>query len=153
MKWSVTAGAYGGGPLPCDSAASGIYVDSSTGQLQVFCNAATGPNASETIANVTLADFHGAGTYTFQGSTDFSQSALSFDLDDYTWTAVPGSTGIPATTCSVTIDAPAAPQPGDAVSGSFHCDAILGFVIHGDGGYQAQPSISADGTFQGLDTL
>ena len=153
LQWSVTTGTYGNGPLPCDSQQSGIYLDPGTSQLNVFCNQATGPNASTTVANITLAAFHGADTYTFQGSTDFSQSMLSFDLDNYSWTAVPASTGISATTCSVTIDAPAAPQRGDAVSGSFHCDAILGFVIEGDGGYHPQPAISVDGTFQGFDTL
>lgn len=152
LQFSVTTSTEGGEVFPCDSAASGITT-AMNGALSVFCNKSLGPSSSETVAEITIASFHGPDTYTFQGSNDTFASSVQFTMNSWMWNSVPASAGISATSCSVTVSSPASPQRGDAVSGTFHCDAMLGGAVGGDGGYQGQKTTSVDGTFSGFDSF
>jgi hypothetical protein len=152
LQFSVTTSSQGGETFPCDSAASGITTVVN-GSLSVFCDRSLGPSSAETVAEVTLQNFHGPDTYTFQGSNDAFASSVQFTMNGWMWSSVPASAGISATSCSVTVTSPASPQRGDAVSGTLHCDAMLGLAVGGDGGYQGQRTTSVDGTFSGFDTL
>ncbi len=152
MQFSVTTSSQGGETFPCDSAASGITTVMN-GSLRVFCNQSLGQNSSETIAGVIIQNFHGPDTYAFQGSNDPQASSVAFTMNGWMYNSVPAASGITATSCSVTVASPASPQRGDSVSGTFHCDALLGGAVGGDGGYQGQRVISADGAFSGFDTL
>ena len=152
FHFAVTTTTQGSATLTCDNAPSGIALMG--GSLQAFCDHdEVGTNGATTIGQVDIAGFHGADTYTFEGSNDPLAGSVSFDLNGYSFSSVPASPGITATSCSVTITSPDAPQRGDAISGTFHCDDLLGFLIVGDGGYHAQPTTSVDGTFDGAETL
>ena len=151
LQFSVTTSDQGSETFPCDSAASGIttQLDAS---LSVFCDVSTGPNASQTIAEITVQGFHGPDAYAFEGSNAAFASSVQLTMNGWLWSSVPASAGIAASSCTVTVTSPGAPQCGDAVSGTFHCDAMLGSAVGGDGGYQPQKTTSIDGTFSGLDS-
>lgn len=149
LQFSVTTSDQGGETFPCDSAASGITTQLGNA-LTVFCDVSTGANASQTLAEITLQDFHGPDAYAFQGSNADFASSVQFTMNDWLWESVPASTGIAASSCTVTVTSPASPQRGDAISGTFHCDAMLGSAVGGDGGYQPQKTTSVDGTFSGF---
>ena len=117
------------------------------GNLDVSCNTSTGPNASTTIGVVIVPAFHGSDTYTFSGSTDPTGGSVQFELGGYLYDT--STSGQPAATCTIDVTGPAAPQKGDAVAGTFHCDGVTGIPDHGG----TQVTTSVDGKFDGAMTL
>jgi hypothetical protein len=89
----------------------------------------------QTRAAVTINSFHGTDTYVLKG---LDVGGVQFiDVDDVEFTsAVSEDPGSPTTACTIQAQGPSAPKKGDQVSGTFHCDNVLGGQLHGDGAYR-----------------
>jgi len=149
FHYSVNTTSYGSSQLACDAAASSVF--SLNGQLIASCNQTTGTNSSKTLGVVGVANFNGSNTYTFTGSATADNGTVQFDLAGYNFdSSVTVSAGQTAPTCSVTITAPSAsPNKNDPISGTFHCDNLVGIPYAGG----TQVTTSVDGSFDGVESI
>jgi hypothetical protein len=150
LHFTVRTGTGDSTAYPCSSG-SGVATKGTPTGLMIACGETNASGATVSDAIIGLAGYHGAGTYTFTGSTDTGASFVQLTLDNYDFVTSVGATpGEPQPSCSVQItSAPATLSIGDEVSGSFHCDNIVGLVITGDGSYNAPVFTTADGEFDG----
>ncbi|MBK6694102.1 MAG: hypothetical protein IPG50_18135 [Myxococcales bacterium] len=109
--------------------------------LNVSCGA-----GQETYAAIVIRAYHGPGTYTLTSSDDGTVQFV--DVESVLFGIPKRQPGVPATKCAAEIKGPASPARGDVISGTFHCDNLMGNRLYGDGGYQPPVYRAVDGSFE-----
>jgi hypothetical protein len=131
----------------------GISLDH--GALFVECDFG---DARAESALLEVSGYHGSGMYPFtcdnpSPSQQCDANAVGgnevwLPMGDYTMAAWPASPGVPASSCTFTIQGSSSLSRGNPVSGTFHCDPIA--LVVGGSSLDASPlPTSVDGQFQG----
>jgi hypothetical protein len=149
LHFTVRTGTGGSTSYPCASG-SGAMTQGVPSGFMISCQETNASGEYVTDAVLALAGYHGTGTYPFTGSVTSGASAVQFTLDNYDYlTSVGATPGEPTPSCTVQITSGSAtPALGDPVSGTFHCDVIVGSVV-GDAAYYPPVFTTADGEFDG----
>jgi hypothetical protein len=135
--------------FPCSADSSGATVLDGTLQIACDTDAPGATNSATTVAGIFIPSFHGSDTYALEQAGADQSPIIEFTTDNVAYGAIVAAPGYAATTCSIQVTANATPKQGDAASGKFHCDNVVGNVVVGDGGYHASQITSVDGTFSG----
>jgi hypothetical protein len=149
FSFSVSTADFGSMNYACSSDSSSVTTLNGFLASCDMDETVSGSSEQMTETVIQIAGYHGSDTYAFQGSDGMTASFVQFDLANHIFRSSPASPGIPGTTCSVVLTGPPKLSAGDQVSGTFHCDNIVGFVISGDAGYYPPSTTSADGQFAG----
>jgi hypothetical protein len=123
---------------PCS--AGGVVLDEVTTpgavDMRVACyfDTAESPAGANTrFPWLSVRNYHGSDVYVFQCDGAYADTTCSqdgrvgagFPLGSYDLVVWPVGPGSPAASCTVTVDGPSMPVPGDRVSGNFACYPIL----------------------------
>ncbi len=157
LQFNVAVGGGASTALSCDSG-SGVVTQGVPSGFMISCQQKDASGADVTNAVLALSGYHGTGTYSFTGSTASGASSVQFTLGNYGYdTSVSATPGDPTPTCTVQITSGSAtPAVGDPVSGTFHCDDIVGDAQGddtGSGSYSPPVFTTADGEFDGAVVL
>lgn len=113
--------------------------------LDVSCGDTKYGADRETYAAIVIRAYHGAGSYILTSSDDGSVQFV--DGDNVIYGVPKVQPGAPATKCAVEIEGQASPTHGDVISGTFHCENLMGNHLYGDGRYQPPSYEAVDGSF------
>src|SRR5262249_20274658 len=144
FTFDVTTTGYGGSNYACP-AGSGIVLMPS-----FMADCVTNDPSGLAQPMLQIASYHGTDTYTFTGSSAGGASPLPFGPAHYDFITRDVTPGEQPPTCTAKLVGPPTLSQGDHVTGTFHCDAVRGLVVHGDPStYYPPVTTSVDGHFDG----
>ena len=139
--FSASAGASGS--FVCPAVPEAFMLGST---LKIYCDERSAPDSTTTLGALTIPNWHGTDTYTFEGlPTGNGSGAMELTIGNIQLSNVGANGAIPATSCTVTARGPAPFTKGSEVNATFHCTNVVGIAVHNPNGQIPQVHVTVDG--------